>query len=194
MLLVLIALLFQCTQDSAVREQARAEAVKMANEPIKTPVEPVADAPVGFTQPTVNETLILTLSNDEVEAGEVSCLSVNADGFTDLIGLQFSIRWDPKELTYESIKNMELTDLTAQNFGATHTELGVVVLSWIHQSLAGITLAPDSKLFDVCFTTKGKSGTKAEVRFDARPTPYEVISKKEDLLRFEGINSVIKVK
>lgn len=194
MLIILAFLFLQCNQDSAVREQAKAEAVKMAQEAPKQVVEPVADAPMGFTQPTVNDELTLTLSNEEVEPSGVTCLSVNANGFTDLIGLQFSIRWNPEELTYKSVENMELTDLTAQNFGATHTELGVVVLSWIHQSLAGITLAPDAKMFDVCFTAKAGAGTNAEVRFDARPTPYEVISKQEDLLRFKGINSIVKIK
>lgn len=191
--------LFQCKQDNAVREQAKAEAMKIAsqansNATSTAVVEPVANPPIGFTQPTVNETLTLVLGNSEVGTGETSCLSVNANGFTDLIGLQFSIRWNPEELDFKSIENKELTDLTDQNFGATHTELGVVVMSWIHQSLQGVSLLDDSKLFDVCFTTKAKAGTNVEVRFEARPTPYEVINKKEDLLRFKGINGIIKVK
>ena len=89
---------------------------------------------------------------------------------------------------------MELVDLTLQNFGATYAEKGVVAVSWIHQSLQGVNLARDTHLFDICFTPKVASGEGVEVRFDPRPTPYEVINTKEEILQFSGVNGKILVK
>jgi hypothetical protein len=133
------------------------------------------------------------MEDRQVAAGEKACLPVTAQGFQNLIGMQFSIRWNPEELTFNAIENMELVDLSLQNFGATYAEKGVVAMSWIHQSLQGVSLPRDAHLFDICFTPKVASGNSVEVRFEPRPTPYEVINTQEEILQFSGVNGHILV-
>ena len=193
--LIITLFFFQCGGDNTIREQAKAEAEQLAKatSASNTPANADPTAPTAPRNPVINETLTLAMGNSEVKAGETTCLPVTATGFTDLIGLQFSIRWEREELDYVKVDNLELTDLGPQNFGDTHSELGVVALSWIHQSLQGVSLPPDSHLFDICFTPKVKAGGKVDVRFEDRPVAFEVITVKEELMQFSGKNGQIKV-
>ncbi len=189
-------LLFDCSGDQDLRDRAKAEAEQLAQQTASTPAAPANEptATPGTTPATTGETLTLVLGNAEVGAGEEACLPITATGFNDLIGLQFSIRWDRDELKYTAIRNMELPDLGQQNFGDTHNELGVVALSWIHQTLQGVSLPADSHLFDICFVPQTASGSKVEVRFEPKPVVYEVINVREELLQFSGVNGQINVK
>lgn len=190
-------LIFDCSGDQDIREKAKAEAEQLARQTASTTsTAPTSDTPVapGETPTTTGETLTLVLGNAEVAAGEEACLPVTATGFNSLIGLQFSIRWEREQLKYTAIRNMELPDLGQQNFGDTHNELGVVALSWIHQTLQGVSLPADSHLFDICFEPQTESGSKVEVRFEPKPVVYEVINVQEELLQFSGINGQISVK
>lgn len=194
-----VALLSQCSGNSDVREKAKAEAEQLAQQTANnSPTTPVpTDVPIapGQTPPTTGEALTLVLGNTEVAEGEETCLAVTAaTGFNDLIGMQFSIRWDRESLKYTAVRNLELTDLGPQNFGDTHNELGVVALSWIHQTLQGITLPANSHLFDICFIPQTKAGSKVDVRFESRPVAFEVINVREEILQFSGVNGQIKVK
>lgn len=198
-LLLLFATFFlQCNKSNSVRNQAKAEALKIANTEANQPPAIQAGATMESnrfqTKPTVGETLYLAIGNKEVNEGEEVCLGVTANGFTDLIGLQFTVKWNYEKLEYTAIKNIELIDLTKQNFGVSHADKGLLALSWIQMSLEGLSLDRNSHLFDICFTTKAKSGTKAEVNFESFPTPYEVINKQEQILQFEGTNGLVKVK
>ncbi len=193
--LIMTLFFFQCGGDNAVREQAKAEVEQLAQttSSADTPASGDQQTPSAPRNPLINETLTLTLGKGEVKAGETTCLPVTATGFTDLIGLQFSIRWEREQLDYVKVDNLELTDLGPQNFGDTHAELGVVALSWIHQTLRGVTLPANAHLFDICFTPKVKAGTKIDVRFEDRPVVFEVINVKEELLQFSGNNGQVKV-
>jgi hypothetical protein len=189
-----IFLFCQCSDNNAVREQAKAEAQQMASTTASTepaPPPPPTDNP--DSNPTVSETLSLKVGKATVKAGEQACLPVTATGFDQLIGLQFSIRWDRETLDYVKVDRFDLTDLTVQNFGDTHAELGVVALSWIHGSLQGITLPAASHLFDICFTPTGKAGSRAEVRLEAKPVIFEAINVNEDLLRVVVENGAVVV-
>jgi hypothetical protein len=200
LLLTITLLFFQCKSDNEVREQAQAEALEIAqaktasNDNQATGIIPKEGLAPGQTAPTVKDVLTMLMEDRQVAPGERACLPVTAQGFQNLIGMQFSFRWNPEELTFAAVENMELVDLSLQNFGATYAEKGVVALSWIHQSLQGVSLPRDAHLFDICFTPKVASGKSVEVRFDSRPTPYEVINTQEEILQFSGVNGHILVK
>ena len=196
MLLLLCGLLYQCSGDSEVRERAKAEAEELAQQIANKPaVVPDEDVVVHEQTPaTTGETLTMTLGTAEVAAGEEACIPVTVRGFNNLIGLQFSIRWNRDELKYTAVKNLNLTDLGPQNFGDTHNELGVVALSWIHQTLQGITLPADTRIFDICFVPQTAAGSKVDVRLESRPVAFEAINVREDILTFAPINGEIRVK
>ncbi|MEM1215618.1 MAG: cohesin domain-containing protein [Bacteroidota bacterium] len=195
--LFLVCFLFQCQDDGAVRKQAVAEVQATAEQAAAPPVAAPSPAPTrtdlapGQTAPTTSQSLQMTLGTAETKVGESACLPVTATGFTDLIGLQFSIRWDPATLTFDRVENFDLPDLSSQNFGATYSEKGVVALSWIHMNLQGVSLANDSHLFDICFVPTGEAISPVEVRFEPRPTPYEVVNTREEILEFVGKNGQI---
>ena len=198
LLLLFILIFSQCNKGNSVREQAKAEAVKIANteasQSPKTQAGATMESNRFQTKPTVGDILYLAIGNEEVSASKEVCLGVTANGFNDLIGLQFTVKWDYEKLEYTSIKNIELVDLTEQNFGVSHADKGLLALSWIQMSLKGLTLDANSHLFDICFTAKAKSGTKVAVNFESFPTPYEVINKQEQILQFKGTNGLVKIK
>lgn len=193
-----LLLLFQCKSDNSVREQAIANVQASTQQTTSTPPPPQpstrTDLAPGQTPPTTTQRLDLTLGSAETGANETACLPVTASGFSDLIGLQFSIRWNPEELTYDRVENLELPDLTPQSFGATYAEKGVVAMAWYHLTLQGVSLENNAHLFDICFTPKVGAGQDIEVRFESRPTPYEVVNTREEILEFKGVNGVIRVK
>ncbi len=196
MLVLLASLLVQCSGDSEVREKAKAEAEQLAKQTASAPTVAAKDDAVVHEQTpaTTGEIFTMTLGNTEVAAGEEACIPVTVTGFNNLIGLQFSIRWNKDELKYTKVKDLNLTDLGPQNFGDTHNELGVVALSWIHQSLQGVTLSADSRIFDICFVPQTAAGSKVEVRLESRPVAFEAINVREDILTFAPINGEIRVK
>jgi hypothetical protein len=194
--LVLLSLfLYQCQSDNKVREEARATATAIAEQ---SPQEPASDqatassiippeqlAP-GQTPPTVAATLALSMGEARVKKGETACLTVRAAGFTDLIGFQFSLRWDPAVLTFVRLDNFQLPHLSATNFGVTQADKGVAAVSWIQPSLTATSLPHQAPVFDICFTANGPAGTAAKVRFASRPTAFEVINAEEEILQLKG--------
>lgn len=193
---IIALFVLQCGGDQSVREQAKAEVEQLAKASASkaeaSPV-PAANTDNPSSNATVNETLTLVMGSAEVKAGEQVCLPITATGFTNLIGLQFSIRWERDQLEYVKVDNLKLTDLGPQNFGDTHAELGVVALSWIHQNLQGVSLPASAPVFDICFIPKTEAGSKVDVRFEARPVAFEVIDTQENLLKFAGVNGQITV-
>lgn len=204
LILFYCSLFVGCTSDSKVREDARAAATAMAtNNPVTDNTETKADLPpivpaeelaVGQTPPTIDLALKMGIATVEADKGSTACLPVSASGFTDLIGLQFSIRWNPEELLFGQVTNFELPDLIKSNFGLTHVDKGVAVLSWIKQDLSATSMAHNAKLFDICFAVNAEVGTSATVQFSASPTPYEVITAQEEIMKFEGSDGGISVK
>ncbi|MEZ4985526.1 MAG: cohesin domain-containing protein [Saprospiraceae bacterium] len=202
-----VLFLWQCQSDSGVREEARAQVESEAKaqptaqrntQPSGAAAQmPAVDASSlapGQTAPTTGETMSLALGNVTVAVGEKACLPLKVvGGFNQLIGMQFAIRWDVDKLAYLSVDNRSLVDLSDQCFGSTYADRGVLAFSWIHQNLQGVTLSPDSHLFDVCFTPKVKSGQKADVRIESRPVPFEIINIQEEILQFVPTNGMITV-
>lgn len=199
-LLLLSISLFQCKQENGVRAQAKQEATKMASSEVKPAARPAQVTvkknekidPI-VTPPTSADVFSLMLGNETVASGEDKCVAVTANGFNEMIGLQFTIRWNPEQLEFKGIENMGVEDMTAQSFGLSHTDKGVAVMAWIHQSLRGVSLPENSKLFDICYTAKAASGTKVPLELTTRPTPPEAINVREEILQFERIDGQIKV-
>lgn len=194
--IVLISSFFltQCGGDKSLREQAKADVAQQVNTTqteSTTPTQQQIGEPVPPRQSS--DVFALSLGNVKGAATDTLCVPVTASGFNNLIGLQFSIRWEREQLRYVQVKNLEVPDLYKTNFGDTHNELGVVALSWIHQTLKGVTLPPNSHLFDICFQPTAPAGTKVGIRLEPRPVAFEAITVQEELMQFEANNGSITV-
>ncbi len=187
LLLVLIPLCWTCASDNDLREQAKAEIE--ATRPAPPAEAPAAPGPneqlvPKATAPTTADALTLTIATRRASTGDFVCLPVTANGFYELIGLQYTLRWSPAELELTGLDKLVLEDLTVQNFGLKDRANGWANFSWIDLDLAGVSLSPDAPIYELCFTVKTPTGTTAVVRFDQSPLPFEVVNKQEEILRF----------
>ncbi len=141
------------------------------------------------------EGLQLTIESKNVQPGEDFCLSVSVQGFENLIGMQFSINYDPDALDFQSISNLNLSGLTEGTFGrpvgANGTPPGIITLAWVEPALSAVTLTDGTVIFDICFTAKDAS--TSDVVFSATPTAIEITNSSEQSVMFMGIDGAVVV-
>ena len=102
-----------------------------------------------------------------------ACLAITAANFTDILGVQFTVRWDADSLQFDSLVYGALPGLTSANFNLDNTGNGFLQLSWLANSLQPTTLSDGASLFSLCFTTAATPGAST-VAISSVPTPVEV--------------------
>ncbi|MEO0731665.1 MAG: T9SS type A sorting domain-containing protein [Bacteroidota bacterium] len=89
---------------------------------------------------------------------ELICVPVVADSFPDIAGVQFSIGWDTSQVTFVEARyganpldldDGRITEPRDDNFG----------VSFSTDDLSGIELAPETVLFELCFSADNASGS-----------------------------------
>ena len=140
----------------------------------------------GFTTFTVDITDALGDVNDEV------CLSVDAYKFPPILGLQFTIDYDPDILEFTELKTINSQfridqEFLTDNFGLPGTgvlPLGKITMVWDAPGARSVTFDDGEKLFDICFRIK--STDRTTVQFTNDPTAIQVIDENEDLVNFNS--------
>ena len=136
--------------------------------------------------------LILRLGSAEAARGQRACLPIEASSFTDLIGFQYTIRFDSAALRYESVRNFKLPGYGPSNFGTRFTERGYLSTLWTENNLQGLSLPENSTLYEVCFTNLMPAGQETEVRFRDGPTKFEVIGSDMGQRKIRYANGVVR--
>lgn len=119
--------------------------------------------------------LALRMGEAAAPKGSVVCLPVEASGLTDLLGFQFTMRFDSAALQYHSVRAIDLPGYTESSFGTRFADRGYLSTLWSDNSLRGVSRPADHKLFEVCFRNLQEKGQEAEVRFADGPTYFEVV-------------------
>lgn len=145
------------------------------------------------TAPTSNEALILRLATVSAAKGAEVCLPMRVEDFENLIGLQYTLRWDTTQLAFRSVGNFQLPGLRESSFGLRFADRGVIATSWIDDRLNGVTLPDGTAIYEVCYQVLAPSGTEAIVQIANRPVSYEVIDAQEQLLRLRYANGRVQV-
>ncbi|MEN0003472.1 MAG: cohesin domain-containing protein [Bacteroidota bacterium] len=125
----------------------------------------------AVAQPTLSfDPATPTISN----GGQV-CLNVTVDNFEDLLGVQFSINYDPQQLEYASVGNFGLTGLNENLMGLPipgGITPGNITVAWIDNSLNGVTLPNGTVLFELCFNAISDD-VVADITFSDSPTSIQ---------------------
>lgn len=123
----------------------------------------------------------LRVQSKIANTGEVFCTPVIADGFQQLSGLQFGLRWDSQALTFQRINYTKpnIIDLSAFGLGnVANGELRFVkVFSPNAVAFSGETL------FEVCFTPKF-SGDSTLITFGPGTLPPLAVDAQQNLIPF----------
>ncbi|MEM6964999.1 MAG: gliding motility-associated C-terminal domain-containing protein [Bacteroidota bacterium] len=122
--------------------------------------------------------LIFNLPDTVQTPGSAFCLPVSVENFDNLESIQSAINWDPTVIAYDSVTNINLSDLSAASFGASMSDMGIIAFSWNDDDLDpfnGVTLPDGTVIFEICFTVVGDVNDATTVAFTDDPVPIEVI-------------------
>lgn len=138
----------------------------------------------------------LSLRMGEATAAKdvVVCLPVEASGLTDILGFQFTMRFDSAALQYHSVRGFDLPGYAESGFGTRFADRGYLSTLWSDNSLRGVTKPANHKLFEVCFRNLQQKGKETEVRFADGPTYFEVVGTDMQPRRLEYANGKVKSK
>ena len=96
-----------------------------------------------------------------VKQGQVGCVAVVAQGFTNIAGYQYSLEFNEQVMTFHHAQNFGLPDMSAANFNLYQP--GVLATAWTDPVAAGITRVDGTVLYEVCFTAVGSVGSSSPV-------------------------------
>ena len=122
--------------------------------PLKAQVEINAES---FTTNTENELVVVLTANN----------------FEEIVGMQFTLNWDPTILAFKSLGALSLEDLTETSFNTQQTASGELPLFWVHNSLQGVSLPNESELFALVFDKL--SAVPTQLFIDNTPTKIEFV-------------------
>ena len=147
-----------------------------------------------FAQGT-DQCFTLELSAAEANPGDTICLDITARDFNEILSTQYSIRWNTEDLKYVAIENLNLPNLSFTNFGLLPelVDNGQVTLSWIDQSLNGVSLPDGAVLYSICFEVLAEEAGFYPVFFSENPTTIEFISQDFLELNANLINGGVQV-
>ncbi len=123
---------------------------------------------------TGNTNLTFTIEDQDAQTGDMICLDVSVENFTDIVSAQYTMIWDETELQFDNVQNFNLTDLNASAFGTSGTANGELTMSWLHQATTGVTLPNNTVIYQVCYTVLSGVNTTPLVSFTGNPTAIEV--------------------
>lgn len=131
--------------------------------------------------------LSLALNEVTAEAGEVICIDLTTTGFTNVLGLQWSVVYDPSLLKFTEVKNFGLPQLDANSFGTPAVgPNNAIRIAWTNPAGQGVDLPDDARIVSFCFEALATSG-KAVVEVINTPTPIEFVDGNLTLLPVSGI-------
>ena len=138
---------------------------------------PTSNTASTFTITEAPNTTAVSGAGDNIsgDPGTTVCMPIRVNDFDNIIGLQFSLNWDPAVVQYVEARNFGLTGVNDASFGEGQTDAGTLTFNWIDMSLDGVTLVDGTSIFDVCFQVIGGAGTSTNISFTNTPTQTEVI-------------------
>jgi len=171
-----------------------------SNEPAKQPdgqtsteAVQVQNAQTTSTTPAAGS-LTLIAPKLVAASGETICLDITVAGFQQLISMQYSVRWDKNVLEFKELKNFQLPSMDGNNFGTNNAQDGVLTALWIENSLKGIAIADGTSIYQICYKVKGKSGQFSSANFVDKPTPFEAVNTRDEVVGIKGMDGKVTVK
>lgn len=147
-----------------------------------------------FAQGT-DQCFTLELSATEANPGDTICLDITTNAFNKILSTQYSMHWNVEDLKYVAIENLNLPNLSFTNFGLLPdlVDNGQVPLSWVDQSLNGVSLPDGTVLYSICFEVLAEEAGFYPVFFSENPTIIEFISQDFLELNANLINGGVQI-
>lgn len=92
--------------------------------------------------------------NAIVEKGQMVCVPIRVQGFTDMVALTFALNWDPQVLTFHHTQAYELPTWDTASYAVNQATGRLAVLMGA-PFLQGVNRPDGTALFEVCFEAIG---------------------------------------
>ena len=129
----------------------------------------------------------IILENPDDETVEVAFLVEN---YQDIVSFQYSLNWNPSIYNYQGIGDFNLTNLTSGNFGDSDASNGVVISSWFHQTLMGVSVPDGTIIYRMYFERIAAIGSP-DLEITGTPIAIEVIDSDNNEVPFESCSTYI---
>jgi len=131
----------------------------------------------------------LAIESITAPQGQQVCLDVTTQGFTNILGMQFSIQYNSSVLSFVNVSNLNLNGLSAASFG--NPSPGVITMTWNDPDVVGVTRPNGTVIFELCFTVTGT--TTSTVSFSNTPTSIEILNSNLQELPFSSTSGTVTV-
>lgn len=152
----------------------------------------------GPPPPPPTDDFRLTIADASIDPGDQFCVEVTVDNFTDVVGMAFTINYDPLNLQFQSVSNLNPNIpgfSVAANFGTPTSGLnpGFITVNYFNNDLTGIDLPNGAVLFELCFTEIGGPGAESDIVFTSDIAQIEISDSNQDVIPFTSEESTVSV-
>ena len=115
---------------------------------------------------------------EEVKAttGNTVGVPVLVEKLAAVTSVQFTLRWDPRQLELISVNHFGIPGLTVDNFNLNRAKEGILTVSWDSPNGQNIPLVEKMQLFELQMKAMAEAGTTAQIVWVESPTPFELTS------------------
>lgn len=124
-----------------------------------------------WAQPRINITRL------DADSGTSVDIDIKVENFTNLAGMQFTLRWNSSVISFGQLKNINnnLPDFSTQAFGTDSTSRGYMQVVWFDPGTKPNSLPDGSTIFTVSFDVIGAVGSSSEIYLDQVPLEIEFV-------------------
>lgn len=109
--------------------------------------------------------VVLAVGCVDAEVGATNvCIPLTVRNFSNVTSTQTGVTWDPLELSYSSVNEVSLTNITLNENDISN---GTLRILWLTPFNAPpVTLIDNTILFELCFNVLGPSGSSTNISLD----------------------------
>lgn len=170
----MLCLVLACSNDQSPSSQQNNDSQEVSGQPSNQ---------LTNAAPQTQGSISLKMGQANASPGSEVCLPVTVGGFQQILSTQYSIKWDPQQLTFKTLKAFGLPGLDERGFGLPLAEKGILTCVWIDNALRGVSLDDGAKIYDICFEVASDINSNAvAVSITNDPTPFESVNLQEQVL------------
>lgn len=127
---------------------------------------------------------------------EMIDIPITVESFSNVIGMQFSIRWDASVIEYLHVDSTAfgLPYLTYKNnFGHNDSDKGIMTFIWEDLLFEGNPVPDGHTLFTIKAKAIGGNGGETMIEFSNDPTSIEFADTDANILPYELVNGMVSL-
>ncbi|HFA47377.1 MAG TPA: T9SS type B sorting domain-containing protein [Bacteroidetes bacterium] len=138
-------------------------------------------------------TMTVKAPNVSAANGSNICLDVTVQDFDNIVSMEYSMDFDPAVLQFTGVQGLNLPGLVMANIGTSGAGSGDLTMMWSDPNNAGVTVADNTVIYQVCFDVVGTAGQSSGFVFDGSPTAIEVLDGNGDAVTLTPVNGNVSV-